>query len=93
MVNTAFLPGLFRVWDRLRSHNALLHLSGVYRTMEHGVLSRSWSSLGEVRQALSPAGLGAPLAHTMWRLAAVAQIVENTAPEQAVSTPWGCMAP
>lgn len=23
-VNTAFLPGLFRVWDRLRSHNALL---------------------------------------------------------------------
>lgn len=23
-VNTAFLPGLFRVWGRLRSHNALL---------------------------------------------------------------------
>lgn len=69
------------------------YTSLVYRTMEHGVLSRSWSSLGEVRQALSPAGLGAPRAHTMWRLAAVVQIVENTAPEQAVSTPWGCMAP
>lgn len=54
--------------------------------MEHGVLSRNWSSLGEVRQALSPAGLGAPLAYTMWRLAAVAQVVENTVPEQAVNT-------
>lgn len=61
--------------------------------MEHGALSRSWSSLGEVRQTLSPAELGAPLARTVWRLAAVAQAVEDTVPEQAVSTPWDVWHP
>ena len=61
--------------------------------MEHGVLSGSSSSLGEVRQAPSPAELGVPLAHTMWRLAAVAKTVEDTVPEQAVSTPWGVWHP
>lgn len=62
--------------------------------MEHGILSRSGSSLGEVRLgALSPAGLGAPLAHTIWRLPAIAQVVEDTVPEQAVSTPWGVWHP
>lgn len=40
-------------------------------------------------QALSPEELGAPLAHTIWRLAVtVFSLWRIRAPEQGVSIPW-----
>lgn len=45
------------------------------------------------KHCLQQGWLGVPLARTICRLAAIALAVEDEAPEQVVSTPWGRMAP